>query len=143
MDIFSLLNLAKSKGASDLHLVASSPSMLRINGSLEPVADMALLTPDDINQAFAQIATPEEREDFHHRLELDFGYTLAGVGRLRCNAAQQRGTISLAIRLLPPVIPTIDELGLPRVCKELVLRPRGLVMVSGPTGSEKVLHWRL
>ena len=137
MDIFSLLNLAKAKAASDLHLVASSPPMLRIDGSLEPVADMALLTPDDINQALTQITTPEEREDFHHRLELDFGYTLADVGRLRCNAAQQRGAISLAIRLLPPVIPTINELGLPQVCEELILRPRGLVVVSGPTGSGK------
>jgi len=137
MDIFSLLNLAKVKAASDLHLVASSPPILRIDGSLEPVADMALLTPDDINQALIQITTPEEREDFHHRLELDFGYTLADVGRLRCNAARQRGAISLAIRLLPPVIPTIDELGLPQVCGELILRPRGLVVVSGPTGSGK------
>ena len=137
MDIFSLLNLAKVKAASDLHLVASSPPILRIDGSLEPVADMALLTPDDINQALTQITTPEEREDFHHRLELDFGYTLADVGRLRCNAARQRGAISLAIRLLPLTIPTIDELGLPPVCEELILRPRGLVVVSGPTGSGK------
>lgn len=60
MDIFSLLNLAKERAASDLHLVASSPPMLRINGSLEPAADMAQLTPDDINQAFSQITTPEE-----------------------------------------------------------------------------------
>ncbi len=137
MDIFSLLDLANSKGASDLHLNASSPPMLRIDGSLEPVIDIAVLTPDDINQALTQITTPEEREAFHHQLELDFGYTLADGSRLRCNAAQQRGAISLAIRLLPPIIPTIDELGLPQVCKELILRPRGLVVISGPTGSGK------
>lgn len=137
MDIFSLLNLARSKRASDLHLAVSSPPMLRINGYLVPAADMAPLTPDDINQAFTQITTPEERETFHHCLELDFGYTLANVGRIRCNAAQQRGTISLAIRLLPLAIPTVDELGLPQVCKEMVLRPRGLMVVSGPTGSGK------
>jgi len=137
MDIFSLLNLAKEKAASDLHLVASSPPMLRVNGSLEPVADMPFLTPDDINQAFLQITTPEEREKFHHRLELDFSYSLPDAGRLRCNAARQRGAISLAIRLLPPTIPTIDELGLPQVCKELIFRPRGLVVISGPTGSGK------
>jgi len=137
MDIFSLFNLAKAKAASDLHLVISSPPMLRIDGSLEPVADMVLLTPDDINQALIQITTPEEREDFHRRLELDFGYTLPDGSRLRCNLAQQRGSISLAIRLLPPVIPTIDELGLPKVCEELIFRPRGLMVVSGPTGSGK------
>ena len=137
MDIFSLLNLAKAKGTSDLHLVVASPPMLRINGSLEPAADMPPLTPDDIEQMFNQITTPEEREDFQRHLELDFGYTLPDAGRLRCNAAQQRGAISLAIRLLPPTIPNIDELGLPQVCKELILRPRGLVVISGPTGSGK------
>lgn len=137
MDIFSLLNLAKEKGASDLHLVASSPPLFRINGVLKPVADMAQLTPDDINQAFTQITTPEERAEFEQHLELDLGYSLPNVGRIRCNAAKQRGTISLVSRLLPPVIPTIDELNLPEVCKELALKPRGLVVVSGPTGSGK------
>ena len=137
MDIFSLIGLAKAKGASDVHLVASSPPLFRINGLLEPVADMAPLTPDDINQALTQITTPEERADFEQHLELDLGYTLPDVGRIRCNAAKQRGTTSLAIRLLPLDIPTIDELNLPEVCKELVLKPRGLVLVSGPTGSGK------
>ncbi|MFC1957485.1 type IV pilus twitching motility protein PilT [Chloroflexota bacterium] len=137
MDIMTLISLAKAEAASDLHLVASSPPMIRINGSLEPVADMALLTPDDINQAFIQITTPEEREDFHKCLELDFGYSIPDIGRIRCNAARQRGAISMVIRLLPPTIPTIDEQGLPQVCKELVLRPRGLVVISGPTGSGK------
>ncbi len=137
MDIFRLLNLAKEKNASDLHLVFASPPMLRVNGSLEPVADMGLLTPDDIDQAFTQITTPEEREDFSRRLELDFGYSLPDVGRIRCNAARQRGAISLALRLLPLTIPSVDDLGLPQVCKDLVLRPRGLVIISGPTGSGK------
>ena len=137
MDIFRLLNLAKEKDASDLHLVFASPPMLRVNGSLEPVADMGLLTPDDIDQAFTQITTPEEREDFYRRLELDFGYSLPDVGRIRCNAARQRGAISLALRLLPLTIPSVDDLELPQVCKDLVLRPRGLVIISGPTGSGK------
>jgi len=137
MDISPLLHLAKEKGASDLHLVVSNPPILRINGSLEPVADMPQLTPDDMNQMFSQIATDREREDFQHHLELDFGYSVPEIGRLRCNAAKQHGTISLVIRLLPLVIPTIDELKLPAVCKELPLRRRGLVVVSGPTGSGK------
>jgi len=137
MDIFSLLHLAKSKGASDLHLVVSSPPLLRIDGLLKAVADMAPLTLDDINQSFNQLTSEKEREDFHRCLELDFGYTVPEIGRLRCNAAKQRGTISFVIRLLPQVIPTLDELNLPEVCKELVLRPRGLVVVSGPTGSGK------
>jgi twitching motility protein PilT len=137
MDIFSLLHVANTERASDLHLVASSPPLLRVNGSLKAVDGAAPLTADEINQALLQITTPGEREDFHRHLELDFGYTLPGVGRLRCNAAQQRGAISLAVRLLPPEIPTIDKLELPQICKELVLRPRGLAIVTGPTGSGK------
>jgi len=137
MDIFRLVHLAKSHGASDLHLVVSSPPLLRINGSLEPATHIAPLTADDINQAFHQITSEKEREEFHQRLELDFGYTVPEVGRLRCNAAKQRGTISLTIRLLPLAIPSLDELQLPEVCKDLILRPRGLVVVSGPSGSGK------
>jgi twitching motility protein PilT len=137
MDIASLLHKAKSLGASDLHLVVDSPPLLRINGKLEALAEATALTADDISQAFLRITTPQERDEFNRHLELDFGFTLAGVGRLRCNAAQQRGTVSLAIRLLPQQIPTIDELGLPQIYKELALKPRGLIIVTGPTGSGK------
>ena len=137
MDIFSILRLAADKGASDLHLVTGSPPLLRIHGLLQPADEMAPLTHDDINQAFGQITSDKERENFQRNLELDFGYTLPDVGRLRCNAAKQRGTISLTIRLIPLAIPTIGELGLPEVCKELILRPRGLVVISGPSGSGK------
>lgn len=137
MDIFSLLKTGKAKGASDLHLVVSSPPLFRINGSLGAVNGAGPLTSDEISQAFLQITTPDEREEFYRTMELDFGYSLAGVGRLRCNAAQQRGTISLAVRLLPAKVPTIDELGLPPIYKELALKPRGLIIVTGPTGSGK------
>jgi twitching motility protein PilT len=137
MDISELLHKAKSMDASDLHLVVDSPILLRINGKLETLKDTKPLVADEISQAFTRITTPQEREEFHRQLELDFGFTLAGVGRLRCNAAQQRGTVSLAIRLLPEKIPTIDELGLPQIYKELALKPRGLIIVTGPTGSGK------
>jgi len=137
MDVFSLLRTAKSRQATDLHLVTSSPAALRINGSLESANGEVPLTAEDINEAFLQLTTPEEREEFHRHLELDFGYTLPEVGRLRLNAAQQRGSISLAVRLLPPKVPTLDELELPAICKELALKPRGLVLITGPTGSGK------
>jgi len=118
-------------------MVTGSPATFRIDGSLQAANGVGSLTAEDINEAFLQLTTPEEREQFHHHLELDFGYTLPDVGRLRCNAAQQRGSISLAVRLLPPKIPTIDELGLPAICRELAMKPRGLVVVTGPTGSGK------
>jgi twitching motility protein PilT len=137
MDISALLHKAKALGASDLHLVVDGPPLLRINGGLQALEGAAPLTADEISQAFLRITTPQEREEFHRSLELDFGFSLAGVGRLRCNAAQQRGTTSLAIRLLPEKIPTIDDLGLPQIYKELALRPRGLIIVTGPTGSGK------
>ncbi len=137
MDILALVRLAAERGASDLHLVADNAPIFRIDGELQPEADMSPLTPDDIAQAFEQITTEKERADFHQYLELDFGYTLPDIGRMRCNAARQRGTLTLAIRLIPLVIPTLEELGLPSICKDLILKPRGLVVVSGPSGSGK------
>ena len=135
--IIDLLRWAKGQKASDLHMVADSPPMLRINGELGPLNGNPPLTPEEISEAFVQLTTAKQREEFHRTLELDFGYSLPGVGRLRCNVAQQRGAISFAMRLLPMEIPTVDKLELPQVCKELALRPRGLVIVSGPTGSGK------
>jgi len=137
MDILALFRTAKDKGASDIHLVASSPPLLRIDGSLQAINGAAPLSGEDISQAFNKLTTPEQQADFSENLELDFSYSMPEVGHIRANAAQQRGNISLAIRLLPPKIPTIDELGLPALCKQLVLRPRGLVIVTGPTGSGK------
>jgi twitching motility protein PilT len=137
MDIFSLIHFAKSRDASDVHLVASSPPLLRINGLLEAVPDMLPIAHEDIEQAFQELGSPEEQEQFRNRLELDFGYSIPDIGRLRCNVSKQRDTISMVIRLLQETIPTLEELGLPDVCKELVLKPRGLVVVSGPTGSGK------
>lgn len=137
MDVFSLINTARSRAASDLHLVTSSPPLIRVDGHLEAVADTVPLTADETRQAFLQITTAEQRKHFQEYLELDFGYGLPDIGRLRCNVAQQRGAISLALRLLPSEIPTIDELELPGIYKELILKQRGLLIVSGPTGSGK------
>lgn len=137
MDIMDLLRDAESKRASDLHLIVSSPPLLRIDGDLQPLAKDPKLTADDTSELFTQITTPHQRKIFSQALELDFGFSMPGGSRLRCNACQQQGAISLAIRLLPPSIPNIDELGLPQICKDLITRPRGLIIVTGPTGSGK------
>lgn len=137
MDILALVRLAAEKEASDIHMVAFAPPVFRINGVLQPVADMAPLSNGEIEEALNQITTEKERADFQRDLELDFGYTILDVCRLRINAAKQRGTISLVIRLIKGQIPTIEALGLPTVCNELILRPRGLIVVTGPTGSGK------
>jgi twitching motility protein PilT len=136
-DIIALLQLAKQRAASDLHIVVSSPPLFRINGALMPANDLPALSAEDIDEGLRKITTEKEMAEFERTLELDFGRTVKDVGRVRFNAALQRGTISLAMRLLPSNIPTPETLGLPSVCKELALRPRGLVVVSGPTGSGK------
>jgi twitching motility protein PilT len=136
-DIIALLKLAKSRGASDLHLVVGRPPLLRINGSLLPAGDLPSLTPEDIDQALRQVAKPRQTEEFERNMELDFGLTIEGVGRIRFNAARQRSTVSMVMRLLPTLIPEPEELGLPKICTELIMRPRGLVIISGPTGSGK------
>ncbi len=137
MDITALLVEAKNEGASDVHLVLACPPMFRIKGALTPLENYGPLTAEDINQGFLQITTPEERDQFRNNLELDFAYTLPDVGRIRANAALQRGAISLALRLLPLKIPTLDEMQLPPILKELATKPRGLFLVTGPTGSGK------
>jgi twitching motility protein PilT len=135
--ILDLIRLADKRKASDLHLVVGFPPFLRVVGDIDPLIDVEPVQPEDARAALVDLTTPEEREEFYRTLELDFGYNVPGVGRIRCNAAQQRGSISLAIRLLPPKIPTLDELELPGICKDLATKPRGLVVVSGPTGSGK------
>ena len=137
MDILSLVSDAKEKKASDLHISENSLPMLRINGKIEWGDGNTRLASSDIKEFLEKVTTPEEREKFNREKELDFGYTVHGVTRLRGNAAFHRGTISIALRLIPTVIPTIEELHLPKVCKELILKPRGLFIVSGPTGSGK------
>ena len=130
------LNLAKDRKASDLHLIVSSGPLLRIDGDLQ-VAEAAPLTAEDLSQAFSQITTPEQQETFRRQKELDFAVSLPGIGRIRCNACLQQRAISLNFRLLPSTIPSIDELELPQIYKELVLKPRGLIIVAGPTGAGK------
>ena len=137
MDIISLLRTAKSQYASDLHMVVSNPPVLRIHGLLHPISGIPPLTADDIEEALNWLTQEQERKDFHKLKELDFGCTIPDIGRMRCNAAKQQGTITLAIRLLPQNIPDIDDLMLPEVCRDLARKPRGMLIVSGPTGSGK------
>jgi twitching motility protein PilT len=137
IDVITLLHTAKAKGASDLHMTAGSQSMLRINGELEPVEGSYALTSQDMQKAFDQLTTENEKAEFNKNLELDFGYSVPELVRVRCNAAMQRGTISLAMRLISETIPDIDSLHIPDICKDLILRPRGMLILSGPTGSGK------
>jgi len=137
MELNELLKLMVDKGASDIHLRVPSPPVLRIDGQLIPQEDLPLLTPQDVKAAFDYITTPEQRSTFSRELELDFAYSIPGLARFRVSTLQQRGTISLAFRLVPIEILSINDLGLPQICKDLILKPRGLMLVTGPTGSGK------
>ncbi len=137
MEIKQLFERARELRTSDIHLIVNCPPMLRIDGNLQPMPDAPILNSDDLTSLFNEATRPEQRVLFEKELELDFAYTMSGGWRVRCNAYKQQGVTSMAIRLLPPSIPNIDDLGLPQICKELITRPRGLIVVTGPTGSGK------
>jgi len=136
-DILELLRLAKQREASDLHLVVGSPPMARIDGDLQVLDGYGPMTSDEVQLALQKMTSADQQAEFGTNLELDFGMQVPEVGRLRCNAARQRGEISFAIRLLPVEIPTVDGLELPETYKDLAMRQHGLVIASGPTGSGK------
>jgi twitching motility protein PilT len=137
MKIEELLRLMVEKGASDLHLRILRPPILRIDGVLKVMEGMPHVTPSDLKEAFEHVTNESQRQTFRNELELDLAHSMRGLARFRINVYVQRGTISLAIRRVPFEVPTIDELGLPAICKSLALKPRGLVLVTGRTGTGK------
>jgi twitching motility protein PilT len=137
MEMNELLKLTVNKRASDLHLTVPSPPVLRIDGELIPQEDLPPLTAKDIELALEQVSTQEQRAVFDREWELDFAYSIPGLARFRVNALRQRGVISLAFRFVPFYIPSIDEWGLPQIFKELILKPSGLILITGPSGSGK------
>ena len=136
-NVEELMRMMVDKKASDLHLRVPSPPVFRIDGVLRPQGDMPGITPQYMKEALECITNERQREKFYTELELDMPFSIPGLARFRVNAFFQRGTISLACRQVPLKIPTIDELGLPTVCKTLALRTKGLVLVTGPTGMGK------
>jgi twitching motility protein PilT len=136
MDVNELLRHMVEKGASDLHLKGMNVPFVRIDGQLEPT-QYPPLTPADTQQ-FAEALMPEQRaRDFAQSSEADFGYTLAGVGRFRINVYRQRGVTGLAIRRVRSEIPSFEELRLPPALRTLAEEQRGLVLLTGPTGTGK------
>ncbi len=136
-EIDELLRLTAREEASDIHLKVGSSPVLRITGELVQQSQYADLSVEDLEAFYQQLTTPEQRERFDRDLELDLSYGLKGVARFRVNIASQRNTLTIVMRRLSSEVPGIDELGLPGACKELVMRSRGLILVSGPTGSGK------
>ena len=137
MHVNDLLTLAVEKGASDLHLKVGSYPMARINGHLAPISDEKQLDHEDLVTMAASIMSTAQRQKFKDSQEVDLAYSVPGLGRFRCNVFQQRGTIGCVLRVIPVTVKNLDELGLPSVLKTIADAERGLVLVTGTTGSGK------
>lgn len=137
MDVRVLLKKAVQRGASDVHLRVGLPPVFRINGRLERDTDFPAITDEDTTAFLSQMTKQEQRDRLYEDKELDFAYVLDGLARFRVNVMFQRRTLSIACRRLSFAVPSIDELELPQICKDLILQPRGLILVTGPTGVGK------
>lgn len=136
IDMKYLLRSLIQYNASDLHLKPDRPPLFRIGGKLT-AARMATLTSERLNTILLGVLTETQTRELERKLQIDLSFRLGDLGRFRCNIFFQRGHLSAVIRMIPLAIPKIDELGLPAVLKELCFRPRGLVLVTGATGSGK------
>lgn len=134
--INELLKMMVEKKASDLHLGVGSPPIFRIDGKLVPLK-RAALNPENLQEMIDSVLTSEQKEKFPKDKELDFSYSLPGISRFRGNVLLQRGTLGAIFRAVPTMPFTLDELKLPKVIKGFCNKPRGLVLVTGPTGSGK------
>ena len=137
MHVNDLLKIAVDNGASDLHLKVGSFPMLRVRGQLVPALSDKRLDHEDMLAMAATVLPTSLRDKFKEQHEVDLAYSVAGLGRFRCNAFQQRGTIGMIFRVIPFGVPSIDELALPPVLKRIAAEERGLLLVTGTTGSGK------
>lgn len=137
MELNALLADAVSRGASDLHLKVGSYPMVRINGALSVASEEKRLDRADTEKIAQSLLGPDQRERFRRNQDVDLAYSVDGLGRFRCNIFQQRGTIGIVLRVIATRIRSVEELGLPPVLKRIAHEERGLVLVTGTTGSGK------
>jgi len=135
-NLYQLLQQMLEKGASDLHLTTGCPPQMRLHGHLVPM-NYPELGPADTKQLIYSVLTDAQKHRFEEENELDLSFGLKGMSRFRANVFVQRGATAAAIRVIPTQIKSLEELGLPPVVSELIKRPRGLILVTGPTGSGK------
>jgi len=136
LDFIELIKDGTEKNASDIHITVGLPYIYRINGKLTRIGD-EIIKPDMTNRIVREILNENQLNILFEKGELDTSLSSAGTGRFRINVYKQRGSYALAIRIIPLVVPTIDELGLPNIVRDLAMLPRGLILVTGPTGSGK------
>ncbi|HSI79967.1 MAG TPA: type IV pilus twitching motility protein PilT [Solirubrobacterales bacterium] len=137
-DVDAALRYLVERGGSDLHVKVPAPPMVRLDGELRPIEGAEPLTAADTEAALDQILTDAElRQEFEQAGEADFAYSVPGVSRFRVNAFRQRGSVSIALRAIPYQVRTIDDLELPQVIRNLADEPRGIILLTGTTGSGK------
>ncbi|MFQ5928580.1 MAG: type IV pilus twitching motility protein PilT, partial [Acidobacteriota bacterium] len=136
MDITQLLRFAVEEGASDIHISAGEPAIVRINGDMKKL-DHPRLGEEDVHRMIYDIMTDNQRKDFEELHELDFSFELGDIGRFRVNVFLQRRGKAAVFRAIPTKISSLEELGLPPIMRKLCAQEKGLVLVTGPTGSGK------
>jgi len=137
MDIIALLKKSHEMNASDLHIKVGSPPVLRIDGELTPLTSERRVSPEDVLKIVYSVLTNEQKDLFKKEKDIDFAYSVPGVGRFRCNVFVQRGSLGIVFRVIPTRIPSVEELHLPDILKKIAMETRGLILVTGTTGSGK------
>ncbi len=136
-EIKDLLKIAAAQNASDLHIKVGAPPILRLHGNLVPMDSEPRVIGDDVKKVCLAVLSPAQMEVFKKKYDLDFAYSVPGLGRFRCNAFVQRGAMGFVFRVIPMQIPSIEELVLPKVLEKIAREERGLILVTGTTGSGK------
>ena len=136
IELKDLLSIVVERGASDLHLAVGKPPVLRIDGTLKYL-DVEELKPDDTEESMKAVTSERHQQRIEEMGGTDFGFSFGDIARFRVSVFREKGHYGLALRLIPFKLMTLEEIGLPPIIKELLYRPRGLVLVTGPTGSGK------
>src|SRR3989440_7361544 len=137
LSLSDLLKKLIELGGSDLHLTTTTPPQVRVDGHLRPLEGYRTLTSADTKQLAYSVLTDAQKHRFEENLELDFSFGVKGLSRFRANLFNQRGAVGAVFRAIPYEIKAFEDLGLPSVVKELCNKPRGLILVTGPSGSGK------
>ena len=136
IEMNDLLQLAVDEGASDLHLTVGAPPLLRVHGGLQPL-DAAALTPDDTERLMKSITSPDHQQRIREMGGTDFGFGFGERARFRVSVLKTKGNVGIVLRQIPSDLMSLEQIGLPNQVKELLFKPRGLILVTGPTGSGK------
>ncbi len=137
MELNDILKVALKGGASDIHLKTGLPPMFRVDGALVPLKNGERLSPEWLEKIATTIMNPLQRERYENARECDLAYGIPGLGRFRVNCFQQRGTVGIVFRVIPFSVKTLDQLYLPKIVEKISMEHRGLVLVTGTTGSGK------